>query len=171
VDNRITFKYHPNLYESDILEKGERVCDCCGKTVSIYYGRMYCKEDVNCLCLDCVSSGNAARKFNGGFIQDGESEKIIDEEKKKELFERTPGYISWQGEYWLVCCKDFCAYIGEVGTKELEVMGIADEVFLEYDARGEYGNAREYLVKGGIMAGYLFQCLHCGKYHLWVDAN
>lgn len=36
---------------------------------------------------------------------------------------------SWQGEYWLACCDDFCAYIGDVGTKELEEMGIADEVF------------------------------------------
>lgn len=50
-------------------------------------------------------------------------------------------------------------------------MGIADEVFAEYDARNEYEDARLYLEKYGSMAGYLFQCLHCKKYHLWVDAD
>lgn len=48
-----------------------------------------------------------------------------------ELFHRTPGYISWQGEYWLACCDDYCAYIETVGTKELEEMGIANEVFAD----------------------------------------
>lgn len=49
-------------------------------------------------------------------------------------------------------------------------MSIADEVFAEYDARDEFDNAREYLEKRGSLAGYLFQCLHCGKYHLWIDS-
>lgn len=48
-------------------------------------------------------------------------------------------------------------------------MGIADDVFEEYDALDEYEDAREYLEKAGSMAGYLFQCLYCGNYHLWVD--
>ncbi|MFQ6786508.1 MAG: CbrC family protein, partial [Streptococcus salivarius] len=29
----------------------------------------------------------------------------------------------------------------------------------------------EYLVKDGSMCGYLFRCLHCEQYHLWVDAD
>ena len=32
-------------------------------------------------------------------------------------------------------------------------------------------DVEEYLVKDGSLCGYLFQCLHCGKYHLWVDAD
>ena len=84
---------------------------------------------------------------------------------------RTPGYVSWQGEYWLACCNDYCAFIGNVGAKELEDMGIADEVFEEYDSLNKYEGAREYLEKSGPLAGYLFKCLHCGKYHLWVDAD
>lgn len=87
------------------------------------------------------------------------------------MFKRTPGYASWQGEYWQACCNDYCAFIGDVGTEELERMGIADEVFAEYDARDEFDNAREYLEKSGSLAGYLFRCLHCGTYHLWVDAD
>jgi len=28
-----------------------------------------------------------------------------------------------------------------------------------------------HLEKDGSMCGYLFQCLHCGKHHLWVDTD
>lgn len=113
-----------------------------------------------------------AKKFDGQFIEWAEDFKVNDENKREELYCRTPGYISWQGERWLACCEDYCAYLGDVGTKELEEMGIADEVFAEYDSSDcRYEDARKYLVKSGSMAGYLFQCLHCKKYHLWVDAD
>lgn len=62
------------------------------------------------------------------FIRDAESGLVSDPQKTEELFKRTPGYASWQGEYWLACCNDYCAFIGDVGTEELERMGIADEV-------------------------------------------
>lgn len=163
------FKYHPNLYQSDMVKREKGVCQCCGQEVDAYIDSMYCVEDIHCLCLPCVSSGAAARKFHGGFVQDAEA--VDDPEKTDELFHRTPGYISWQGEHWLSCCGDYCAYLGDVGTKELEEMGIADQVFAEYDARNAYENARDYLEKEGSMAGYLFRCRHCGKYHLWVDAD
>ena len=51
-------------------------------------------------------------------------------------------------------------------------MDIADEVFEEYYMRDDFfEDVEEYLVKDGSLCGYLFQCLHCGKYHLWVDAD
>ncbi|MGG4495058.1 CbrC family protein [Brevibacillus reuszeri] len=170
-DNRTHFKYSPNIREIGVLEDGEGVCDCCGKTASPYYTSMYCIENINCLCLSCIASGEAARKFDGDFIQGAENHKVSDPEKHKELFERTPGYLSWQGEYWLACCDDFCAYLGDVGTAELEEMDIADAVIAEYEERDEYADIRGYLQKGGSLAGYLFQCLHCQKYHIWVDAD
>lgn len=163
------FKYYPNLYKGDMVVFKEDICQCCGKKVDAYIENMYSEEDIECLCLECVANGEAAKKFDGDFIQ--AAEKVSDPAKKDELFHRTPGYISWQGEYWLACCDDYCAYIGKVGTKELEEMGIANEVFAEYDARGKYEDVREFLVKNGSVTGYLFKCLHCGKYHLWVDAD
>lgn len=169
IKNLPVFKYHPNLYDSDKVIFGEGTCQCCGREVAAYIGGMYTVEDVDCICLDCVASGQAAEKFNGKFVQD--AEMVSDLAKREELFRRTPGYISWQGEYWLACCDDYCAYLGDVGTKELEEMGIANDVFAEYDARNEYESARLYLEKCGSMAGYLFRCIHCGKYHLWVDAD
>lgn len=170
-DTQTHFTYSPNIREIGALEDGDGVCDCCGKTVSPYYTSMYCIENINCLCLPCIASGEAAKKFDGDFIQDAENHKVSDPKKRKELFERTPGYLSWQGEYWLACCDDFCAYLGDVGTAELEEMSIADEVIAEYEERNEYTDIRGYLQKGGSLAGYLFQCLHCQKYHIWVDAD
>ncbi len=48
-------------------------------------------------------------------------------------------------------------------------MGIADEVFQEYNERTGYPVKREYITKKGNCAGYLFQCLHCKKYHIDID--
>ena len=171
MNKQIIFKYHPNVYSNEIIEKESGICECCQKTVTEYCSQIYCCDEISCICLECISNGKAAEKFDGQFIQDADTEKVDDPKKTEELFKRTPGYVCWQGENWLACCNDYCAFIGDVGTKELEEMGIADDVFTEYNKLNGYKDAREYLVKSGSMAGYLFQCLHCGKYHLDVDAD
>jgi uncharacterized protein len=175
VMEKIQFKYHPNVWKQDVFSSNKDgtnvICQCCGQETKYFLKHMYTSMDINAICPKCVANGKAAKKFDGGFIQDAEINKVTDMAKIDELFNKTPGYLSWQGEYWLTCCNDFCAYIGDVGTKELEEMGIADEVFEEYDKLNEYEDVRDYLVKAGSLAGYLFKCLHCGKYHLWVDAD
>lgn len=169
------FKYSPNCYKNeDVFEHKEiaplNKCQCCGKQTEYYRG-MYAEKDIDCVCPDCIANGAAAKKFDGEFIQN--AEPLEDgADKIDELFHRTPGFNSWQGEMWLAHCNDFCAFIGEVGKKELENMGIAEEVFADYSERNEFNIAdvREYLGNGS-MAGYLFRCLHCGKYRLYVDAD
>ena len=167
------FRYYPEPLGTGAFEEGEeKTCPCCGKKSTVYYSILpYCIENVENLCPLCISNGEAARKYDATFVQDAEWKGDPDKEKDEELFCRTPGYISWQGEYWLSCCDDYCAYLGTVGTRELNAMDIADEVFEEYEARNEFEDVREYLVKDGSLCGYLFRCLHCGKYHLWVDAD
>ena len=167
------FRYYPDPVGTGAFEEGEeKTCPCCGKKSTVYYSTMpYCVENVENLCPLCISNGEAARKYDATFVQNAEWKGEPDKEKDEELFCRTPGYISWQGEYWLSCCDDYCAYLGTVGTRELKAMDIADEVFEEYAARNEFEDVEEYLVKDGSLCGYLFRCLHCGKYHLWVDAD
>ncbi|MBP1047554.1 CbrC family protein [Enterococcus sp. BWM-S5] len=169
--NYPTFKYSPNLDEIGILETSSNTCECCGETVTKSISHMYSTEEIECVCLTCVANGKAAETFDGEFIQDAEVDQVTSQERVNELFKHTPGYVSWQGEYWLAHCDDFCAYLGEVGTKELEELGIADQVIAEYEALGHYQGIRSYLTKSGSMCGYLFQCLHCGKYRLWVDCD
>jgi uncharacterized protein CbrC (UPF0167 family) len=168
------FRYHPNCAENGAFTKAEpdkpAICQCCGNQTEYYYGAMiYAVENVDCLCPECIASGAAAEKFDGTFIQDAE-EISGGTEKTDELFKRTPGLVTWQGEHWLAHCDDYCAFIAYVGTKELDEMGIAEEVFADYAEMNEY-DVRKYLEKDGSMVGYLFRCLHCGKYRLWVDAD
>lgn len=169
---RIKFKYHPNVYEDDIVVHKNGVCQCCGKQVSEYIEHLYSAEDVDCICLQCVSDGAAAEKFDAEFVAD--AELVSDPQKTDELFHRTPGYLGWQDDYWLACCDDYCQYLGRVGNAELEDLGIKDEVLKEYAQREDayaLEDVEECMYKDGDMSGYLFRCIHCGKYHLWVDAN
>lgn len=171
---KIQFKYHPNVYELDIFFKAEEgkfpVCECCGRETEYSYEMMYCVDSIDCLCPECIASGRAAEKFDGSFIQDAEDHKVNDVEKQQELYERTPGYHSWQGEEWLACCGDYCAFIGYTDMDKLNEMGIADEVLEKFDE-----DTREFicdaLTENGPIYGYLFRCLHCGKYHLGTDAD
>ena len=161
---RIEFKYHPNHEEG--------VCNCCGRKVPEYIGMAYSAEDIDCICLSCIHDGSAAEKFGAEFVQF--AEEVSDPEKRDELFKRTPGYMSWQGENWLACCDDYCAYLGTVGIKELEELGIKDEVLRDYAAQVPsypIDVVEEYLYKDGDLCGYLFRCLHCGKYRIYVDAS
>ena len=168
-DKLPVFKYNPNAYITGIVVFGEAVCQCCGKTVTAYTENMYTADDIDCICMECVASGAAAKRFNGTFIQD--ADPINNAEAKDELFHRTPGYFSWQGENWAACCNDYCEYLGTVGTEELEELGIADEFFNSDGSYGDWKNVRQDLMKDGYVNGYLFRCLHCGKYHLRIDAD
>lgn len=167
------FRYHPNPLETGAFEECEAIaCDCCGKMTKVYYtGSFYSADDVDCLCPFCIANGSAAEKFDGTFSDNAFFQDVDDSKKHDELFHRTPGFISWQGEKWLACCNDFCAYLGNVGTKELEEMGIAKEVFEDYAQNGHYSDIEDVLVKNGDVCGYLFRCLHCEKYHLYVDMS
>ena len=169
---RIEFKYHPNLYRDEILLHGKGICNCCGKTVSEYIDQAYTSKDVDCICLSCIQDGSAAEKLDAEFVQYAEA--VSDPEKHDELFKRTPGYMAWQGESWLACCDDFCAYLGPVGIRELEELGIQEEALKDYAAQVPsypLDVVKENLCKDGDLTGYLFRCLHCGKYRLYVDAS
>jgi hypothetical protein len=170
-----SFKYQPNCIENDIFIKAGqdevKICQCCDKQIEIYYNTMYTSKNVDCLCPDCIANGSAAEKFDGEFI--GGADPITDgADKTEELFKRTPGYVSWQEDYWLAHCNDYCAFISYVGIKELQEMGIIDEVLADYaEMDDNVADVRQWLHKEGWMVGYLFKCLHCGKHRLWVDSN
>lgn len=172
------FKYHPDPLATGAFTQADppKTCQCCGKSAPVYYeGPFYSVEDVFCLCPDCIASGRAARKFQGEF-QDSCSvdEGVQDPAKLEELICRTPGYRGWQQEHWRAHCGDYCAFLGYVGYRELKQMGIVEQV-LEDSMWEEWGETPEELLhalnNGGSVQGYLFRCLHCGKYLLWIDCD
>lgn len=172
------FRYHPNpLATKAFLEAESYVtCECCKKQVTVYYeGPFYAEKEVNCLCPECIASGRAAEKYDGEFQDEYSLEEgVEDPDKLDELIHRTPGYCGWQQEYWRTHCGDYCAFKGYVGYQELKHMGILEEV-LEDSVWNEWDQEPKEMLKamvnGGSVQGYLFQCLHCGKYLLWFDCD
>ncbi|MDE6313971.1 MAG: CbrC family protein [Lachnospiraceae bacterium] len=140
-----------------------------------YEGPFYSVETIDVLCPECIATGRAAEKFDGEFQDEGatDADEVMDEKKTDELIHRTPGYCGWQQEYWRAHCNDYCAYLGGVGTRELNQMDILEEVLedpiLDDTFKGWIRDGK--LVNGGSFQGYLFQCLHCGKYLLWADID
>ena len=86
-NNLSKFKYHPNIYDTDkVIDKviyGEEICQCCGNKVSVYVENMYCEPDIYCICMECISNGKAAKKFEGEFIQ--YAEDVADKNKMNGL--------------------------------------------------------------------------------------
>ncbi len=170
------FRYHPDPLGTGAFTKGDpQTCDCCGRQTDIWYNSpFYSSEDVECLCPGCIADGKAAEKFDGEFQDSASADKVSDPAKLEELTTRTPGYCGWQQEYWLAHCDDYCAFTGYVGMEELEEMGLSDkleEIYRKDVAMFDIEDVRENMQNEGSMQGYLFRCLHCGKYFLYVDCD
>ena len=170
------FKYHPDpVATGAFTEEKNSICQCCGKeTDLVYKSPFYSVERVSCLCPECIADGSAAKKFNGAFQDEYSVDEVSDSFKLDELVHRTPGYQGWQQEYWVAHCDDYCAFIAYVGWDELVEMGIDKEIEETYKD-GVSGwplkEVKEYMYNGGDFQGYLFRCLHCGKYVLHVDCD
>ncbi len=168
------FKYHPNPLATGAFEELNEpvICSCCQKPTHIAYETpFYCSaDDAENLCPNCIASGAAAKKFDGEFQDEASVDDVSDEAKLDELIHRTPGYSGWQQEYWRAHCDDFCAFLGYVGYRELKQMGIVEEVLENFLENSDWESLDiENMTNGGGLQGYLFQCIHCGKYLIWAD--
>lgn len=171
-----TFKYHPDPLATGAFIKGHpRKCDCCGRETDIWYETpFYSVEDVECLCPECITNGSAAAKYDGQFQDDCSVDEVSDEKKLDELIHRTPGYHGWQQEYWPAHCDDYCAFIGYVGWDDLIRLGIDKELEESYGTQingWDIEELKKSMINGGSVQGYLFKCLHCGKYRLQIDCD
>lgn len=169
------FKYCSDPLKAGLFEKVDSPleCDCCGKgSYIIYNGPFHCVGDVDTLCPKCIASGKAAKKFHGEFVDSALvlQSSNISKENVIELCDKTPCYRGWQQEYWLDHCGDFCEFIAYVGWKEIIEMGLENSVEFALEAEG-YSEHKEYIVNGGSCQGYLFRCLNCKKYILYVDCD
>lgn len=170
---RIVFKYHPNAWKLGVFEQCEEgqpeVCQCCGKDTQRFLTEMYTEKDVWCICPECVSNGRATSHFDGEFVKDAEFNKVDNPDIIDELLLRTPGYSSWQGEYWLGCCNDFCAFLGEIEVEDLEELYILESAMQDYVEQYPRRYHEDLRADLNVMYIYLFKCFHCGKYRIWVE--
>src|SRR5215216_1898862 len=125
------FVYHPDPLDTGSVVESDDVCLVCGRMRGyLYEGPVYgYREKVgeisNNICPWCIADGSAHRLYDAEFTDDvgrvpfGEYEPIPHEVSEQIRF-RTPGYTSWQSEYWWAHCGDGAMFLGHAGTKELK---------------------------------------------------
>lgn len=158
-------KYIDN--SKDVLEYTEEgvKCDCCGKTTNFYTDLIYSKQDVEAICVDCVTSGNASKKFDGNF---NEAENIEDKMAMEEVELKTPTLPTYQEFLWPACCNDMCVYLRKCTEKDLE----NKELMLDVQSNFKDDNIPfEDIKKMSPSFLRLFKCAHCGKHKILVDLD
>jgi uncharacterized protein len=168
------FRYHPDPIRTGVISKSNTICKSCGQARGwIYTGPVYSKLELReCICPWCIADGSVAKKFDAMFcdghplFQQGMSDKIIE-----EVTCRTPGYISWQEQYWPAHCNDACEFHGDLQKKDLAEMDDEAKTWLCKELQIETENEWRDMVRmyepGGQPAIYLFVCRHCQtkRYH------
>lgn len=170
------FPYHPDPIATGAVKAGDATCLCCGRARGfVYNGSPYAQRDDlrDAICPWCIADGSAARKFKATFIQDSEDE--LKPAVQRRLFERTPGYVSWQGEFWLCCHDDACEFHGDATREDLNALTEAEETrFLEENPFvGDYWAEMkaEHDPEASDLGVYRFRCRRCGQTRLGVDMS
>jgi hypothetical protein len=164
------FRYHPDPVATGAVEAApDAVCPCCGLST----GWAYCMQPYGAgnqpdhLCPWCIADGSAAARFGSEFVSDFASGEVP-KEVVAEINLRTPGYLSWQGERWQVCCGDAAVFLGSVGWDRLQTLPDAQAAIVE-DGWG--ADALPAMHADGDLSAYLFRCRHCGRHLAHADAS
>jgi len=139
------FRFCPNPLRTESVVESSEPCQCCGKVSKYsYVVALYLHEtdeEIIGLCLDCISNGEAARKYKVAFTERDEiANRTTDKAATEEIMYRTPSFSTWQEREWLSHCKMPCAYIGQVYIGDLLKMGIYKQVRTELAKTFYYKN-------------------------------
>lgn len=168
------FRYYPDPLSNGSIISSQATCVCCNKARGYMYAKgPYGLEGIEEeeLCPWCIADGSAAQKLGCSFIQDLEAEvpgSVFD-----EIMQRTPGYETWQGEYWMCHCNDACIFLGEMTGERFAA--VPDIIFDKYASENGFieawRGAREKYVRATDASVYEFRCAHCGEIRLHADAS
>jgi len=171
------FTYHPDPVATGNIEPGDKPCQCCGQSRGyVYLASVYSVDDLDeGICPWCIANGAAAKKFDATFSDSRPLELAgIPEQIIEEVTRRTPGYVSWQQDVWLVCCRDACEFHGD--APQVEVRSLSGEPLhellteIEWSAF-EWNGFIEGYEPGGDPAVYKFICRHCKRHHYGLDCS
>lgn len=170
------FAYHPDPLATGAVKVGNAVCACCDRARGyVYNGAPYSVRDDldDRICPWCIADGSAARMFDATFVQD--SDVPLQGRARSELFERTPGYESWQGERWLVHHGDACEFLGDATRADLNALTPAEEAaFLRENdfLIDEWTRLKaDHTPKASSLGLYKFRCRRCRMIRLGVDSS
>lgn len=168
------FTYHPDPVSTGAIKASDAVCACCDRGRGyVYAGAPYgVRSDLDGrICPWCIADGSAARTLGVSFVQD--TETSLPERIAAQIFERTPGYVSWQGEMWLVHHGDACIFLGDATREDLNALTPAEEAaFLrENDFLAEEWPdlKRDHDPADSSLGLYRFRCRRCGMIRIGVD--
>ena len=144
------------------------VCPACERARGLaYFATPYGEEDHEHICPWCIADGTAHAKLDVEFVDGWHLEaENVPASVLAEVTQRTPAYLCWQSEQWLVCCGDACEFHGDASAAELRALDdvaireLASMAGFDEDAVPEIIEAYEPC---GSPAFYKFICRHCGK--------
>jgi len=161
-----------------VFERSSDPCDCCGEARGWKYtGPVYGEPDEPTICPWCIADGSAAEELEASF-NDGE-----DYEAKRALAgvdldlveHRTPGFTTWQGNHWKVCCDSACKFMGDATAEDLTgrwaslVPAIRKDMGESIDWVDDWiADQADY---GSSPALYVFQCRNCSRLHFYWDID
>jgi uncharacterized protein len=168
IDSFPDFPYHPDPRGTGSVSDSDARCRACGCARGfIYTGPVYAVDELDeAFCPWCIADGTAAATFDAEFTDVGVG--VPDDVPPAvvgEIARRTPGFSGWQQEHWLFHCGDGAAFLGRVGSAELELYPDAIDVLREE-------HDEEYLAaldKDGQPTAYLFRCRSCGQHLAYSD--
>jgi uncharacterized protein CbrC (UPF0167 family) len=173
------FRYHPDPLASGSVVASKTVCLCCQQSRGfIYTGPSYAEEDRGqVFCPWCIASGAVHQRFGVEFVDSESLDSQVPGSTLEQICGRTPGYDSWNGERWPVCCGDACAFIGPMGIAELRSWSREAEGLLMshvVHGMGVSGGAALRLVsalrRDHSPTLMVFRCLACEAPRFHVDA-
>jgi len=171
-----SFRYHPDPISTGAIVESDSACQCCGQVRGFTYtGSIYSVEDLDDICPWCIANGDAAAKFDASFVDDyplvaaGIPEHVVE-----EVAHRTPGYVSWQQESWLMHCGDACEYHGDASKEDVRNVSESTKAawMAEYNLDEEaWSQITDGYEPGGDPAIYKFICRHCRQVLLGWDCS
>lgn len=176
-----TFSLFPNPERENVFEHSTESCDLCGKKRGVIYtaGYLSPSEEMEelTICPWCIADGTAGAKgieFNDSTIYPAnESTPQMSDADQELVGQRTPGFVAWQGNHWLMCCGRACVYLGEAHRGDLQgrwasaVKGIfADSDFPQEEIDEIVADIGE-----GNPCAYVFQCQICKGLNGFWDSD
>ena len=161
------FRYHPAPLATGAVAASEKICACCNQARGyIYVGPVYSVNDLHdALCPWCIADGSAASKLDASFADSYPLARAgVPADVIEEVNLRTPGYVSWQQEWWLSHCGDACEFHGDASIQDVESASDSTKQawLLEYKQdEAAWKWVTEGYQPGGDSALYKFVCRHC----------